>query len=305
MPALRRQQEDSMKIGVVGLGRMGAAIAKRLREVGYEVGVWNRSLDKARPLVAAGAKLAASPAALAREMDAVITIVTDAAAIAAVYDGPNGLLAGDVRSRLFIEMSTVRPETEIALARKAAAAGADFVECPVGGTVGPALTGKLIGMAGGEEAAYARAQPILEQLCRKVERFGPVGAGASMKLAINLPLMVYWQALGEAWVLCRHLGLDTTRLIEFMAETSGGPNVLRARGGAIAQALAGKPPERVTLDCDLLRKDLGTMIEEARALGFGLPVAEATLAVYDRASAAGWGGRDGVEMPAYWSQKGR
>ena len=294
-----------MKIGVVGLGRMGAAIARRLMEVGHEVHVWNRTPDKAKPVVEAGAKAAANPKALATACEAVITIVTDAAAVDQVFDGPSGLLAGDVRGKLFIEMSTVRPETEVALADKVAAAGADFVECPVGGTVGPALTGKLIGMAGASEAAYVRAQPILEQMCRKVERFGPPGAGASMKLAVNLPLMVYWQALGEAYALCRHLGTDTGRLIEFMSETSGGPNVLKARGGAIALALAGTDTGPVTLDCDLLRKDLRTMIEEARGRGLGLPVAEAALGVFDQAATQGWGGRDGVQMPSYWWQHGK
>jgi 3-hydroxyisobutyrate dehydrogenase len=132
-----------MKVGVAGLGRMGAAIAQRLIEVGHEVMVWNRNQQKTEPLADAGAMVAAKPSELAGRVETIITILTDAAAITSVYQGEAGLLEGDVTGKLFIEMSTVRPETEIALAEKVVAKGASLVECPVGGTVGPALTGKL------------------------------------------------------------------------------------------------------------------------------------------------------------------
>jgi 3-hydroxyisobutyrate dehydrogenase len=117
-------------------------------------------------------------------------------------------LKGDIQGKLFIEMSTVRPQTEKQLAAKARALGAAFIDCPVGGTVGPAREGKLLGFVGGDADDVARARPLLEQMCRRVEHVGPVGSGASMKLAINLPLLVYWQALGEALLLCKPLGLD-------------------------------------------------------------------------------------------------
>lgn len=290
-----------MKIGVAGLGRMGAAIARRLLDVGHEVVVWNRSPARAEPFSALGADVAPTPLDLARRADAVITIVTDAAAIDAVYGGPDGLLAGDVTGKLFIEMSTVRPEDERALAERVAAVGATMVECPVGGTVGPALQGKLLGLAGGTAADFARAKPILEQLCRRVDHVGPIGAGASMKLAINLPLAVFWQAFGEAYSLCKHLDVDRGWLVELFADTSGGPNVLKARGAAVAKTLATAESGSATFDCDSIRKDLRTMVAEAHGLGFDLPIAERTLAVYDEASRAGWGGRDCTELPAYWS----
>ena len=186
-----------MHIGVAGLGRMGSAIAARLMEVGHQVTVWNRSADKTKPLAQAGAKVAASPAELVGLVETVVTILTDRAAIAAVYEGPSGLLAGNAKGKLFIEMSTVQPEVEVALADKVRAKGATFLECPVGGTVGPARDGKLLGVAGGTAEDFARAKPILEQMCRRVEHVGPVGAGSSMKLALNLPLMISYQALGE------------------------------------------------------------------------------------------------------------
>ncbi len=227
-----------MNIGVAGLGRMGAAIAARLIEVGHKVTVWNRSPEKIKPLIDKGASPAASAAQLSQEVDVVITILTDADAIESVYQGKAGLLEPDVRGKLFIEMSTVGPETESALARKVTAKGATLMECPVGGTVGPALSGKLLGLAGGDEAAFVRAKPILEQLCRRVDRVGPIGAGASMKLAINLPLLVFWQAFGEALALCRPLGLDAARLVDIFTDTSGGANVLKNRGPALAALIA-------------------------------------------------------------------
>src|SRR5215210_4118156 len=117
-----------MQIGIAGLGRMGAATAARLIEVGHVVAVWNRSPEKGKPLVDAGAKLAATPEDLAGHSEAVITMLTDATAIDHVYNGEHGLLAGDVHDRLFIEMSTVRPEVEIALAKVVRASGGRFVE---------------------------------------------------------------------------------------------------------------------------------------------------------------------------------
>jgi 3-hydroxyisobutyrate dehydrogenase len=293
-----------MKVGVAGLGRMGAAIAKRLIEVRHEVVVWNRNPDKAKPLAEAGARVAATPSELAGRVETIITIVTDAAAIASVYEGKSGLLEGDVTGKLFIEMSTVQPETEIALAKKIAARKAAMVECPVGGTVGPALTGKLLGVAGGTAEDFARAKPLLEQMCRRVDLVGPTGAGASMKLAVNLPLVVFWQSFGEAYAMVRHLNLDTSWFVELMAETSGGPNVLKNRGSAVALALQGKDPGSATFDCDSIRKDLRTMVAEAKSRGFdGLPLAERTLAVFDEASAAGWGPKDCTELPAFWPGK--
>jgi 3-hydroxyisobutyrate dehydrogenase len=145
---------------------MGAAIAQRLLSLGHDVAVWNRTAEKTRPLAAAGAKVAATPAALAAASDTVITILTDAQAIDAAYHGRDGLLSGNVSDKLFIEMSTVRPETERSLATKISAKGAAMIECPVGGTIGPAKDGKLFGFVGGEAQDVARARPLLEQMCR-------------------------------------------------------------------------------------------------------------------------------------------
>jgi 3-hydroxyisobutyrate dehydrogenase len=292
-----------MRIGLVGLGRMGAAMAERLLEVGHELTVWNRSAGKAKPLADAGATVAADPREVAQRSDMVLTILTDAAAIDAVYHGRNGLLAGDVAGKLFIEMSTVRPVTQIALAEQVRARSAAFVENPVGGTVGPARQGKLLGLAGGEPADVERARPILEQLCRRLEYCGPVGIAAVMKLAVNLPLMAAWQAYGEAFALARQVGIAPDRLLDLFADTSGANNALKGRAPMLVAMLEGRDAGAVTFDIDSCRKDLRTMLAEAKERGVELPLIERTLACFDEASRGGWGGRDASSIPVYWSQR--
>lgn len=121
-----------------------------------------------------------------------------------------------------------------------------------------------------------------------------------MKLAINLPLLVYYQALGEALSLCGSLGIEPTRLVDIFADTSGGPNMLKARGPAIAAALHGQATSPVTFDIDLIRKDLRTMLEEGSGLGVDLPLTARALDCYDAASRDGFGASDATMLPAYW-----
>jgi 3-hydroxyisobutyrate dehydrogenase len=292
-----------MKVGIAGTGRMGAAIAARLMGLGHELTVWNRTAEKTKELAAAGAKVAASPAALAGSVDVVITILTDEKAIEALYSGPKGLLSGGVTGKLFIEMSTVRPEVEVALAAKVKLKEAAMIDCPVGGTTGPAREGKLFGFVGGEDADVVRARPLLDQMCRRAEHVGPVGSGARMKLAINLPLFVYWQALGEALLLCRPLGLDPVRLMSIFADSSGGTNALKTRGSAIAAHLAGKDAGPVSMAVELVCKDLRTMIAEAKALGGTLPAAETALKCFEDAARSGLGAADQSVLPSRWAKR--
>ena len=125
-----------------------------------------------------------------------------------------------------------------------------------------------------------------------------------MKLAINLPLLVYYQALGEALSLCRPLGLDPARLMDIFADTSGGPNMLKLRGPVIAAALQGRETTPVTFDIDLIRKDLRTMIDEAKALGVILPVSSRALECYDDVAREGLGASDSTMLPAHWLRRG-
>ena len=284
-----------MKIGIAGIGKMGSAIAARLASVGHEMMVWNRTPDKAQ---ATGLKVAKTPADLAVASDVVISILADAAAVNSVY----AQMLPAMNGKLFIEMSTVRPEVPKALAAKVRGAGGAFVECPVGGTTGPAKEGKLFGFVGGEAAAVARAKPVLEQMCRRIEHVGPVGAGARMKLAINLPLLVYWQALGEALSLVRDLDIEPARLMDILADTSGAASMMKMRAPVVAAALGGKEPN-VTSNIDTMRKDLSQMAAEAHALGWQAPITERALECFDYASKHGLGAKDCVMLPVNWSAK--
>jgi 3-hydroxyisobutyrate dehydrogenase len=291
-----------MQIGIAGLGRMGAAIAARLMEVGHSLTVWNRSAAKAKALVETGAALAATPAELASRAEAVITILTDPAAIDQVYHGADGLLAGDVNGKLFIEMSTVRPDVEIALAAKVRAKGAAFVECPVGGTVGPARQGKLFGFMGAEPADAERAKSILDQLCRRLEHVGLVGNGSLAKFAINMPLMIYYQALGEALAMARPIGLEPERLMDIIADTSGAPTMMKMRAPTVAKMMRGEGTP-VTFDLAGCIKDLQSMQAEGEVRGLSLPLVQTTLACMEESASKGLSGKEAASHSVYWSGK--
>jgi 3-hydroxyisobutyrate dehydrogenase len=292
-----------MRIGVAGIGKMGAAIAARLMETGHEVTVWNRTPDKAKAV--SGATAVATPSDLAQRSEAVITILTDGAAIDAVYNGPSGLLSGDVTGKLFIEMSTVPPKVETALAPKVAAKNAGFVECPVGGSTTPARQGKLLGLLGGDAAAAARALPVLNQLCRKVEHCGPVGAGSSMKLAINLPLMVAWQAYGEAFAIARDVGWEPKRLLDLFVESNGANNGLKMRADMIVAMMENRDPGPTTFNIADAVKDLRTMVDTGAAKGADMPATRAALSAFEEANKRGLGGGDGARQAVYWASRGK
>ena len=289
-----------MKIGLIGTGRLGGGMVERLINVGHEVYIWNRSPEKAQPLVKLGATLMASPAMVAEKAEITLSVLTDASAIDAAYSGPNGILSANLKGRVLIEMSTVRPETQIALAAKVIAAGGEFVECPVGGTVGPAKEGTLLGLVGGEDLSVKKVMPLLQQMCRRVEHVGPVGSGSSLKLAINLPLLVYWESLSESIALAERIGLDPERLLDILSDTSGAPNAMKARAPKIAAALKSGQAGATFFNIDSIRKDLRTMVEEGKSLGYSLPVAQAALSSYDRSSEAGFGDCDGSELVTSW-----
>ena len=294
-----------MQIGVAGLGAMGGAIAARLMEAGHQVTVWNRTAAKVKPLAEAGAKVADSPAAVAAASEAIITILTDGAAIDAVYHGPSGLLSGDLKGKLFIEMSTVPPGVETTLAPQVRAKGATFVECPVGGSTAPARQGKLLGLMGAEPADVARAKPILDQLCRKVEHCGAIGAGASMKLAINLPLMIGWQAYAEAFTLVRDLGWEPKRLIDLFTESNGANNGFKLRADMIVAMMENRDPGPTTFSIANAVKDLKTMIATGAAKGADMPAAKAALAALEESNDKGFGPRDASRQTVYWPGRGK
>jgi 3-hydroxyisobutyrate dehydrogenase len=292
-----------MKIGVCGTGRMGSSIAQRLMSVGHQVGVWNRDSAKTKPLVDAGAELFASPAELAEGCEVVVAMLLNDAALEAVYRGPNGLLKAKLAGRLVIDMSTVRPDTMISLGTAVAKLGAAFVECPVGGSKVPAREGKLFGLVGGANADVARAMPLLEQLCRRIEHVGPLGAGATMKLAVNLPLLVYWQALGEALTICKPLNLPPDRLIDILSDTAGAPAAMKGRGAIIAKVLGGAPLGETAFGITAAKKDLATAVQFATSIHAELPVASSALSCFEEAEAAGLGEADATTVSVRWTQR--
>ena len=278
-------------LGIIGTGRMGTAFAKRLVETGHKVTVWNRSPDRTAAAVAAGANAVRDIEALAG-CDMILTSLTDYSAVSAAVER---LVATGIKGRLLIEMSTLLPAEQVALANKVTTAGGAFVDCPVGGTVGPALKGQLLGMAGGDAAAFAQAKPVLDALCRRVEHLGPAGSGARMKLAVNLPLAAYWQTLGEALTLLAGAGISAEMAISLMADSSAGPTVLKNRAQVVIDTLNGTD-QPGTFDIAGLAKDLRLAMALAAAENATLPMAEAIAPVYANALAEGLGGFDGASL---------
>jgi 3-hydroxyisobutyrate dehydrogenase len=294
-----------MKVGVCGTGRMGSSIAQRLIALGHEVGVWNRNQGKAKPLTDAGAKLFATPAALIDGCEIVIVMLLNDAASEAVYRGQDGLLHARLAGKLVIDMSTVRPDTMQTFGAAVKQRAAAFVESPVGGSTGPAKEGKLFALAGGEKADVVRAMPILEQLCRRIEHVGPLGSGATVKLAMNLPLLVYWQALGESLTICKLLNLPADRLIDILSDTAGTPTAMKGRSAAIAKVLGGQPLGGTAFGLSAAKKDLATAVQFAASLDAELPVAASALVCFEEAEADGLGEADATAVSTRWPRRHR
>lgn len=270
---------------------MGTAFAKRLVATGHIVTVWNRTASKTSAAVEAGAHLAVEPADVTA-CDTILLSLTDAEAVETMVDK---LICAGVSGRLIVDMSTLLPSDVCRIAAKAQAAGADFIECPVGGTVAPALNGQLLGMAGGTEAAFARSRPILDQLCKRLEHLGPVGSGACMKLAVNLPLAIYWKTLAEALSMLKGGGIPADIAISIIADSSAGPAVLQKRSKVVIETLNGTD-QPGTFDIAGLAKDLALALAQAEKNGASMPLSAATLQSYEEAIAAGLGRFDGASL---------
>jgi 3-hydroxyisobutyrate dehydrogenase len=283
------------RIGIVGTGRMGTAFATRLVETGHEVTVWNRTAANRAKAQEAGAALADDLAGLVALADVIMISLRDRAALDQVV---SGLEKADLTGKIVIEMSTLLPEDEEEIAARLRAAGAGFLDCPVGGTVAPALRGALLGLAGGEAADFERAKPVLDCLCKRVELLGPAGSGARMKLAVNLPLAIYWATLAESVGLLQGSGLSGQTIASLLADSSGGPAVLKNRMEVVAQSLDGTD-QPGTFDIDGLAKDLSLALEWGRRQGALMPLSQAALSLYKAAQAEGLGGFDGASLARF------
>jgi 3-hydroxyisobutyrate dehydrogenase-like beta-hydroxyacid dehydrogenase len=234
-------------IASLGLGRMGAAVAGRLLAAGHEVHVWNRTPDRAAPLVAAGARAAPTPAAAVRGAGVVIIMLTDAAAVTAVLSGPDGAEAGLAPGACLVQMSTIGPDEVRDLARRRPG----LVDAPVAGSVAEAAAGELIILAGGPDEAIDRAAPVLTAL-GTVRRCGGVGAGSALKLVLNTALVTAVAALADALAVADAAGVDRAAALDALAAGPLGGAVGRATatGASFPVALAAK-------DLGLARRQLG------------------------------------------------
>jgi 3-hydroxyisobutyrate dehydrogenase len=285
-----------MKVGIAGLGNMGRAIAERLAEEGVALVAWNRSPDKLDGLAA---EAASSPADLVGKSDIVLSVLANDAATDRVYFAPDGLLAGDIRGKLIVEFCTQSPERSQALAKAVTEAGGTYLECPVGGTIAPARTGKLLGLAGGSDADFERARPILEKLTRRLEHMGPVGSGAAMKLSINLPLMIYWGALGEAVGLAQAGGVEPARALDILADSSGAIGAAKSRVPPILEMIVNGDPGSVNIRLEVALKDMAAMVALAAANGSGNGIIAAAQRRFEAALANGFEGLDASLVAAY------
>ena len=196
-----------MKVGIVGLGRMGAAMSDRLRQNGIDVVGWDQNVNTNQTLAASGLPIAASARAVAAESDVVISIITEDHGVRRIFTGSQGFLSGDVTGKLFIEMSTLQPMTGRELAPMVEAKGARLIESPVLGTIPQVRDGKLFALVGGRIEDLERARPVLEKMTRRIAHMGSNGSGYAMKLAVNLGLGAYIQALSESLALGVKQGL--------------------------------------------------------------------------------------------------
>ena len=273
-------------IGIVGLGNMGRPMAEHLSEVGETLVLWNRTADKAAGI--AGSKVLKTPRAVAEAADIILSVLANDAALDAAYQGIDGLLEANLTGKTIVEVCTTSPETVIALEKAVEARGGLFLECPVSGNVVPARSGQLMGLAGGTQAAFESAKPLLAKLTRRLEHLGPTGSGAAMKLAVNLPLMVYWSALGEALGLAMSKGVDPAVALDILVDSSGAIGAAKKRVPPIHNMLVKGDPGEVSLSLTNGIKDMKLMNDLAKSSGSPSQVIAATLAKAEAAAADGW-----------------
>lgn len=276
-------------VGVLGLGRMGSAMARALHDAGHELILWNRSRDAATGLAAElGARAVERPADVAVGAGVCISMLADADAVDAVYGGPDGLIAGAGSDNVLVDSSTVPPATIRAHEAAARAVGAGLLDAPVSGSVALATAGKLTLMVGGETEDLERARPVLDALAATIFHLGPLGSGAAMKLAVNTVIFGLNQAIAEGLVLAERAGVPRDRAYDVIAASAAGAPYVGYKRAAFIDP-DGTP---VAFALDLAAKDLGLIADLAAEVGLAMPQAVVDLAVIRAASAGGRGGRD-------------
>ena len=276
-------------VGLVGTGRMGSAMARALARSGMPLVVHNRNRDRAEALAdELGARVADSPAEVAAAADVTLTMLADDAAVAAVYGGERGLLAGARRGSVLVDLSTVTPDALRAFDPAARAAGVGLLDSPVSGSTATAEAGQLTLMVGGEPGDLERARPALEPLAKAIFHLGPLGTGAAMKLAVNTLIFGLNGAVSEGLVLAELAGIDRATAYEVLAASAAGAPFVGYKRAAFVDP-EGTP---VAFSLDLAEKDLRLITALADKLGVSMPQAATNLALMRSASTDGRGGQD-------------
>lgn len=261
-----------MELGFVGLGAMGQLIVPRLIAAGHSVTGWNRSRDKAEPLIKAGMRWADTPRQVAEKADIVFSIVTDSNAVKAVALGEQGILAGLRKGGIYIDMSTIDPDASRAVAAEFTKAGAIMLDAPISGSPVTVVQGNASVMVGGNAAAFERAKPVLLAIGPKVTHIGANGLACQMKIAVNLLLMVEVIAFGEAIALAEKGGVTRETAVDAVLKSVAASPVLGYRGPFI---LEGKMPKVPLADVTLQQKDMLLALDLGRKQGSPVPLAAA------------------------------
>jgi 3-hydroxyisobutyrate dehydrogenase-like beta-hydroxyacid dehydrogenase len=275
------------ELGYVGLGVMGGGVVRRLLDAGHTVTVWNRTREKATPLLDAGALWGESPRDVAERSEVVFTMVTNTAAVKAVCEGDDGILAGLGPGKVYVDMSTASPSNTRALAEQVAARGAQMLDAPVSGSVITLEQGKLTVMVGGDVDAFERVKPILEAIGPRVFHLGESGSAVTMKIAINLSLAVQMLAFSEGVLLAEKTGISREQAVEVMLASVIASPMVVYRGPFVLEQ-----PEEAWFDCHMMQKDLNLALELGHELEVPLPTTSVTNELLTAANAMGIGHKD-------------
>jgi len=274
--------QTMMRVGFVGLGTMGAAMAENVARGGFSVSAWNRTAGRAPGLDALGVTRQPSPAAVATASDIVVTIVSDTPDVEAVLFGPDGVAEGAAPGTLVVDMSTISPSATRDFAARLAGHGVAMLDAPVSGGSEGAQKGTLSIFVGGEAADLERARPVLEAMGRTITHVGPIGAGQAVKAVNQVILAGTYLGVAEGIVLALNAGLDVEQVVGALGGGAAQSWVLANRSGRM---LANDYPRGFKVA--LHRKDLGIALELARELGTELPVSELAAALEEQLIAAG------------------
>lgn len=275
------------RVGLIGTGLMGAPMARRLLDAGVDLLLYNRTREKALAVAGDPERVFDSPARLAARADIVILVVADTPAVQQALSGPDGVLSSLAPGALVIDMGTTAVAATRALAEEVRDAGAEYVDAPVSGGVIGAEQGTLAIMAGGSEAAIARAMPLFEVLGSRVTRVGDVGAGQIAKAANQVIVGLTIAAVSEGLALAARAGADIGRVREALQGGFADSRILQVHGERMQR---GEFPAGGR--CSTQRKDLDQAMELAAQLGLELPVTALARDLYDRLIADGDGDLD-------------